>query len=88
MLSSALLLQVRELILDENGVVMRLFILISLYISLFVVSSCGKIILMKGPDGDIRECKGEYGFGGQIGAEIKANACAEEYEKVGYKRVT
>ena len=23
---------------------------------------------MKGPDGDIRECKGEYGFGGQIGA--------------------
>ena len=42
---------------------------------------------MKGPDGDIRECKGEYGFGGQIGAIMAANACVEEYEKAGYKRI-
>ena len=56
-------------------------------ISLFIFSGCGKIVLMKGPDGDIRECKGEYGFGGQIGAIMAANACVEEYEKVGYKRV-
>ena len=45
------------------------------------------MVLMKGPDGDIRECRGEYGLGGQIGAIMKANACVEEYEKVGYKRV-
>ena len=42
---------------------------------------------MKGPDGDIRECKGEYWFGGQIGAIMAANACVEEYEKAGYKRI-
>ena len=59
----------------------------TLIISLFIFSGCGKIVLMKGPDGDIRECKGEYGFGGQIGAIMAANACVEEYEKVGYKRV-
>ena len=67
--------------------IMRFFIFITLIISLFIFSGCGKIVLMKGPDGDIRECKGEYGFGGQIGAIMAANACVEEYEKVGYKRV-
>ena len=66
---------------------MRYFIFITLIISLFIFSGCGKMVLMKGPDGDIRECKGEYGFGGQIGAIMAANACVEEYEKVGYKRV-
>ena len=64
---------------------MRFFI--TLIISLFIFSGCGKIVLMKGPDGDIRECKGEYGFGGQIGAIMAANACVEEYEKAGYKRI-
>ncbi len=57
------------------------------FLILFIFSSCGKIVLMKGPDGDIRECKGEYGFGGQIGAIMAANACVEEYEKAGYKRI-
>ena len=57
------------------------------FLILFIFSGCGKIVLMKGPDGDIRECKGEYGFGGQIGAIMAANACVEEYEKVGYKRI-
>jgi|TARA_B110000881_G_C18329554_1_gene390902 hypothetical protein len=66
---------------------MRYFIFITLIISLFIFSGCGKMVLMKGPDGDIRECRGEYGLGGQIGAIMKANACVEEYEKVGYKRV-
>ena len=53
----------------------------SVELILFIFSGCGKIVLMKGPDGDIRECKGEYGFGGQIGAIMAANACVEEYEK-------
>ena len=57
------------------------------FLILFIFSGCGKIVLMKGPDGDIRECKGEYGFGGQIGAIMAANACVEEYEKAGYKRI-
>ena len=57
------------------------------FLILFIFSGCGKIVLMKGPDGDIRECKGEYGFVGQIGAIMAANACAEEYGKAGYKRI-
>ena len=57
------------------------------FLILFIFSGWGKIVLMKGPDGDIRECKGEYGFGGQIGAIMAANACVEEYEKAGYKRI-
>ena len=57
------------------------------FLILFIFSGGGKIVLMKGQDGDIRECKGEYGFGGQIGAIMAANACVEEYEKAGYKRI-